>query len=312
VDVADFFIDATLESGQILRYRDQKTRLVFIAGGGPSFPYVYSFAMGQGRYFNDAELLRRASVVVLGHGPARDLFPQLDPVGKRIRIGEMEYEVVGVFAERKSIFGGMSENFAIVPWTTFRKDFGRKNDPYYVFLTVAPGYRAEDVVEEARTVMRRRRRLALDEEDDFVLIANDQITEFIRRYTGPIGLVLLVLSSIGLTVGGIGVMNIMLVSVAERTHEIGVRKAVGARRRVILAQFLVESGTLTGIGGALGVALGGAAAFALGKLANLPVTIQPLVVLGGLVFSVGIGLLFGIYPAARAARLDPIEALRHE
>src|SRR5688572_28731449 len=133
VELADFFIDATPEKSQILQYRDQRSRIVFVAGGGPSFPYVYSFAMKAGRYFNDTEVGHSANVICLGHGPAEDLFPQIDPLGKNVRVGEDEYQVVGVFDERKSIFGGMSENFAVIPWTTFRKNLGSKGDPYYVF-----------------------------------------------------------------------------------------------------------------------------------------------------------------------------------
>jgi putative ABC transport system permease protein len=250
--------------------------------------------------------------MVLGHGPAKDLFPDVDPIGKRIRLGDEHYRIIGVFDERKSIFGGLSENFAVIPWTTFKKSWGRRNDPYFIYMTVAEGHVPDDVEQEARAVMRRRHGLRPGEKDDFVLISNDRINEFVKRITGPIGLVLLVLSSIGLTVGGIGVMNIMLVSVTERTREIGIRMALGARRRTILAQFLVEAGMLTGIGGVLGVALGSGLAHALGKVANFPAIVHPLAAAIGVLFSAGIGVFFGLYPASRAAKLDPIEALRYE
>ncbi|MDP6461431.1 MAG: ABC transporter permease, partial [Gemmatimonadota bacterium] len=310
VEMAEFFIDAN--RGTILHYRDQKTRIVFVAGGGENVPFVYNLPVTVGRYFHDAELLASRNVIVLGHGPAEDLFPILDPVGKRIRLGGEEYEVVGVFAERKSVFGGMSENFAFIPWTTFKKNYGRKHDPYYVYMTIAEGYTAEDVVREATVVMRARHRLAPGEKNDFAAISNDRITEFVQKITGPIGLVLLVMSSIGLTVGGIGVMNIMLVSVTERTREIGIRKALGARRGTILLQFLVEAGTLTGLGGLVGVGLGSVVAWGVGRVAHFPVHISPWIVLGGALFSISIGVFFGLYPAVRGARLDPIEALRYE
>ncbi|HET9887366.1 MAG TPA: ABC transporter permease [bacterium] len=311
-ELADFFIDATPDKSQILQFRDQRSRMVFVAGGGTNFPYVYSFAIKAGRYFNDSEVGRSANVICLGYGPADDLFPQVDPVGKEIRVGEDEYEVVGVFDERKSIFGGMSENFAVIPWTTFRKNLGSKGDPYYVFMTVKPGRTPDQLVEEARAAMRARHGLHAGQKDDFDIISDDKINEFVKRITGPIGIALLILSSIGLTVGGIGVMNIMLVSVTERTREIGIRKALGARREVILTQFLIEAGLLTGIGGVIGVALGSLLAYGIGRAADFPAQVHPLVALGGMVFSAGIGIFFGIMPASRAARLDPIEALRYE
>ena len=311
-ELADFFIDATPEKSKILQYRDQRSRIVFICGGGTSFPYVYSFSMKAGRYFNDAELGRSANVICLGYGPGEDLFPRQDPLGKAVRVGEEEYEVIGVFDERKSIFGGMSENFAVIPWTTFRKNMGSKGDPYYVFMTVKPGRKPVQLVNEARTVMRARHGLHGGEKDDFEVISDDKINEFVKRITGPIGIVLLIMSSIGLTVGGIGVMNIMLVSVTERTREIGIRKALGARREVILMQFLIEAGMLTGIGGIIGVALGSLLAFGIGRAADFPAQVHPLIALGGVLFSASIGIFFGIMPASRAARLDPIEALRYE
>jgi putative ABC transport system permease protein len=310
VDVAEFYIDANRFT--TLRYGDERTRPVGVAGGGPRLPYVYSFKIEHGRYFNDAELLTRADVIVLGHGPADELFPDVDPIGKRVRLGDEHYRVIGVFGERKSIFGNFGENFAVIPWTTFKKNWGQRYDPYFLYMTVREGSTVEQVEEEARAVMRARHRLRPGEEDDFDLISNDRINEFVKRITGPIGLILLVLSSIGLTVGGIGVMNIMLVSVTERTKEIGLRMALGAHRRTILVQFLVEAGTLTGVGGVLGVLFGAALATIIGRATSFPAVIHPLAALVGVVFSCGIGIFFGLYPASRAAKLDPIEALRYE
>jgi len=310
VEVAEFYIDANRFT--VIHHGDQRTRPVGVAGGGAQLPYVYNLGVAHGRYFSDAELLTRANVLTLGWGPARDLFPNTDPIGKRVRVGFDHYEVIGVWDERKSVFGGMSDNFAIIPWTTFKKNFGRRYDPYFVYLTVAEGFTADDVVEEGRAVMRRRHRLRPGEPDDFVFISNDRIQQFVGQITGPIGLVLVVLSSIGLTVGGIGVMNIMLVSVTERTREIGIRMAVGARRRMILLQFLIEAGALTGIGGVLGVVAGSALAWGITSFANFPANVNPGIVLAGVLFSVGVGVFFGLYPASKASRLDPIEALRYE
>jgi putative ABC transport system permease protein len=310
VEVAEFYIDA--DHFTVIYHGDQRTRPIGIAGGGAQLPYVYNLAMGHGRYFSDAELLTRANVLTLGHGPAEDLFPNTDPIGKRVRVGDDHYEVIGVWEARKSVFGGMSDNFAIIPWTTFKKNLGQRYDPYFVYLTVADGYTPNDVVEEGTAVMRRRHGLNPSEKNDFVFISNDRINDFVRQITGPIGLVLLVMSSIGLTVGGIGVMNIMLVSVTERTREIGIRMALGARRRMILTQFLIEAGTLTGIGGVLGVLAGSGLAWLITSFANVPANINPGIVLAGVAFSVGVGVFFGLYPASKASRLDPIEALRYE
>ena len=310
VGIAEFYADSNRAR---LMARDKlHTRPIFVTGGGARILHVYSIPTAEGRYFTDGEIVSSAHVVYLGAGPAADLFPGVDPIGKRIRVGDDHFTVIGVAAERKSLFGGLADNFAFVPWTTFRKSLAGENEPYYVYLTVAPGHTAEEVVEEARVVMRQRHALRPGAKDDFALIANDRIEEFVKRITGPIGLILLVLSSIGLTVGGIGVMNIMLVSVTERTREIGLRKAVGAQRNTILLQFLVEAGVLTGIGGALGVIAGFVLAALVSKFSGLPALVNPLSAIGGVVFSVLLGVFFGLYPASRAARLDPIEALRHE
>jgi putative ABC transport system permease protein len=310
VDVAEFYVDANRP--QILYRGKERTRPIFVNGGGARILHVYSIPTAVGRYFTDGEILSSAHVAYLGAGPADDLFPSEDPLGKRIRIGDEHFTVVGVAAERKSLFGGMADNFAFVPWTTFRKTLAGEREPYYAYLTAAPGRSVDDVVQEARVVMRQRHHLRPGDPDDFALISNDRIEEFVKRITGPIGVVLLVLSSIGLTVGGIGVMNIMLVSVTERTHEIGLRKAVGARRGTILAQFLVEAAVLTGVGGIVGVAAGFTLAALVSRFAHLPALVNPASAAGGVVFSVLLGIFFGLYPASRAARLDPIEALRHE
>jgi putative ABC transport system permease protein len=249
---------------------------------------------------------------MLGHGPARDLFPAIDPIGQSIRLGAQVYEVVGVYGERRSIAGSMGENYVILPYTTFIKDWKDSSDLGYVMMTVAPGRTAADVERQARSVMRQRRGLRPDEEDDFAVIAADAVEELVARVTGPIALVLLVVSSIGLMVGGIGVMNIMLVSVTERTREIGIRLAVGATPGAILSQILTEAVVLTGSGGMLGILLGGLVAVGLSRGLGFPARLEPLAVLVAVLFSMAIGVFFGFYPARRAARVDPIESLRYE
>jgi len=310
VGLAEFLIDAN--RGTVIHYGQERTRPLPLHGAGEQFLHVYSLPVERGRPFTPTEVESGEDVVFLGYGPAQELFPTMDPIGKRVRLGSNHYTVVGVGAERHSLFGGLGDNFAFIPWTTFRRNQGRPDDPYYVYMTVADGYEAGDVVEEARAVMRARHRLRPADPDDFALIENDRIGDLVKRVTAPIGLVLLVLSSIGLSVGGIGVMNIMLVSVTERTREIGIRMALGARRRIILAQFLVEAATLTGIGGVVGVIVGALLAYGLSWVSGLPAGVNPLAALAGVAFSAGIGVFFGMYPASKAARLDPIDALRYE
>ncbi|MBZ0268167.1 ABC transporter permease [bacterium] len=311
VALAEFFIDAN--RGTIITRGDRRTRPVAVNGAGVQALYVYNLPIELGRSFTQGEVLARRDVVFLGAGPAQDLFPDEEsPLGKRVRLGGKYYTVVGIGAERNSVFGGMGDNYVFIPWTTFRKNQGSRDDPYYVYMTVAPGRDADDVMEEARAVMRARHGLRPADPDDFVLMPNDRVVEFVKQFTGPIGLVLLALSSIGLSVGGIGVMNIMLVSVTERTREIGIRMAVGARRKMILMQFLLEAATLTGIGGAVGVLAGALFAYLISWGTGMPAVVHPLAAVVGVVFSAGIGIFFGLFPAARAARLDPIAALGRE
>lgn len=310
VGLAEFMIDSTRM--RLMFRGDQRTRPIATNGVGPQVLQVWSLPIAAGRNFIDIEISQRKNVVFLGAGPADDLFPAEDPIGKRVRLGDDHYTVIGVGDERKSIFGGQADNYALIPWPTYKKNMYTEADPIYVYLTVAEGYTVDDVVEEVRPVLRARRGLRPGENDNFSIIPSARIENLVSGITGQIGLVLLILSSIGLTVGGIGVMNLMLVSVTERTREIGIRMALGAPRSTILSQFLIEAGTLTGVGGILGSAFGFALAAVIGRVLGVPTNVSPVVALTGVLFSAGIGVFFGMYPAWRASRLDPIDALRHE
>jgi len=296
----------------VLRYRGRRTNFVQVVGAAPEMAYIYSIPLAQGRLFTREELEHRRRVALLGYGPAHDLFPNEDPVGKKLRIREDEYEVVGAFGERKNIFGSMAENYLVVPYTTFIKDFGQRTDERYIQAALRPGAVLEDAVEEMTRALRIRRRLAPGAPNDFNVVSSNSIAGFVSRLTKPIGLALVVISSIGLMVGGIGVMNIMLVSVTERTREIGVRKAVGATRQDVLLQILIEAASLTSVGGLLGVAGGLLLALVIRQAAGFPMAVTPFIVILAVTFSAAIGIGFGLWPAWRAASQDPIEALRYE
>lgn len=310
IDRVDFYIDANRFT--ILHYRGEKTRLVGVAGSGTNFPYVYSIPLEDGRYFTQDEVDHARSVVVIGHGPREDLFPHVDPVGKRIRLGRTEYNVVGTFAERQTIFGSLGENYAVIPHTTYMQDWAHDLEFKYINMTIKEGGSIDEAIDQVTEVMRIRRRIKPDEEPNFVIMSSDAVQDFVTRITGPIALALVVISSIGLMVGGIGVMNIMLVSVTERTSEVGLRKALGATRGDVQLQFLIEAGSLTGIGGLIGVVAGYALAGLVSKLINVPMVLSPVYVIVAVVFSVGIGIFFGLHPASRAAKMDPVAALRWE
>lgn len=292
-----------------LRYKDQKSRMVQIIGTQPALFYIYSFDLEEGRMFTDEELSHRAKVVVLGHSPRRDLFPNLDPIGKKIRIENDDFTVVGTFAERKTLFGDMAESIAMIPYSTYKTTIWKEHDTQVVAAAVREGVALEEARDEIIRVMRVQRKLKANQNNDFAVVSSDAALEFITKITAPIAMVLAAISSIALLVGGIGVMNMMLVSVTERTGEIGIRKAVGARRQDILWQFLIEAGFLTGAGGVLGIMLGLAAAFAASLMSGLPFSLAPGYILMAVAFSVAIGMFFGLYPANRASKLQPISAI---
>ncbi len=290
----------------------EHTQPLKIVGCTPAFPYVHDLPLGRGRFFTEAELERSRPVIVLAYGPAMDLFPHEDPLGKSVRIGSFVYEVIGTFAQRRHIMGQLGEGYAVVPYTAYARDLRRRQDEGYVVASAAEGRTLREAREQVVHAMRSHRALRPGEENDFDVTTSEAFAEILGKITGAVALALVAISSIGLLVGGIGVMNIMLISVTERTREVGLRMAVGARRRDVLFQFLVESATLTGLGGALGVGGGLVLASAIARATGFPLGVSALWIAVAVLFSAAIGLVFGIYPANRAARMDPIEALRHE
>ena len=305
-------------------YRGTRTKTLAVLGATENFANINFLALQSGRFFTESEVSRRRNVVVLAQTPYEALFGQsgLEAVGKQVRIGAVEYTVIGVVGKRPSA-GGFNlgqDDFVVIPETTFRKQFGiqifrRGNATHQsVMIAVAPRTDSgrDDLVKEVEEIMRIRHGLKLDEPNDFDVVTQDAALKVWDQVSGATFLGLVVISSIALMVGGIGVMAIMMISVTERTREIGVRKALGARRREILFQFLAEAVFLTLVGGVLGVVCGATIGLGVSAATGFPVSLPWWSFALGLGFSATVGIFFGMVPAVRASRLDPIEALRYE
>jgi len=306
-----FYVEPTTRPSLTLRYKDEKSRMTQLGGCEASLFAIYNLEMEEGRLFIEQEIRTRADVVVIGSAVKKNLFPNVDPIGKEIKIDDEDFLVVGTAAERKTLFGDLANNFAMIPYTTYMAKFWKESDNCIIYASVRQGVDPERAKDEVINVMRRERGLKANQPNDFSVTTSDATLEMINTITGPVGSILTALSSIGLLVGGIGVMNMMLVSVTERTGEIGLRKAVGATRRDILWQFLIEAGTLTGLGGMLGIIIGMAAASAVSALAGLPAKFSVVYILVGVVLSVAVGIFFGLFPASRASKLDPVKAMSY-
>lgn len=297
-----------------IHYGTQHVERFFLRGVEPDYTRALElFAVNQGRFISQYDLEHGRAVVVIGSAIADSLFPHVDPFGKMVRLNGKPYEVIGVFDKDPGLFSGMGvDQFACIPLTNFRKNYPEIRE-LFVTASVREGYdmkRARDDVVEA---LRRRRRVPLNQENDFDVVDPDFLSNLWDQLTGTLALLTGAISSIGLLVGGIGVMNIMLISVTERTQEIGVRKAVGARRADIRAQFLMEAITLSATGGLIGIVLGALVAFGVRVFVpSIPATLSVLWITLGVAISVSVGLFFGYYPANRAANLDPIVCLRYE
>jgi putative ABC transport system permease protein len=295
-----------------IQYKGRTMRGGQFAGVSYNYGGVNNITIANGRFFSQAEDAHRMSVAVLGPDAAEALFGDLDPIGKQIVIWGHPFTVLGV--SEKSKLGSMigeADNYVIIPYSTLHKMMPWE-DRHYLYILARSGKR-DQAMDEVESILRRRRGVKPSAPDNFDLTTSDRIIEQLDSVMATIGLVVIAISSVGLLVGGVGVMNIMLVSVTERTREIGVRKAIGATKRDIVLQFLFEAMTLTGIGGAFGIILAIAASYIIiALIPALPAAIPLWAVITGLTVSVAIGLIFGVWPARKAALLDPIEALRYE
>jgi putative ABC transport system permease protein len=297
-------------SAEIRSPREKMTN-VTVKGNTPNMVNIDSTQPEFGRYISESDNEHRRSVVLIGSEIADKLFGSREVTGREMKIKGLPFEVIGVAKEQGTFFGQSRDDFVVIPLSTFQKNFGARQS-----LTISvrghDNVRLEEVQDQARMLMRARHRLAYNDKDTFGVITSDTINNFVQAVFGLIAAVALGVVSISLVVGGIVIMNIMLVTVTERTREIGIRKSLGARRKDILAQFLVESTTLSLIGGLIGLSIAYGISVLLVKFTPIPAELPLWAAALAIAVSSGVGLIFGIYPAWKAAKLDPIVALRAE
>lgn len=300
---------------ETVRYREKQSDTPILFGVTRFYEEVHSQYVERGRFITEADLRSRANIVVLGKDVVKALFPNEEPLGKEVKIGGRPFQVVGVMGDLGSIFGQSRDNSVFIPLTTFQKYWRDIPYPQMVFIIVVrPVDRSyvTSVTDETRDILRRVRGVPFGEPDNFYISSQDALLDIYNQLTGATYLVLTAISAVALMIGGIGVMNIMLVSVTERTKEIGIRKAVGATQNVILSQFLIEAVVLTGIGGLIGLVVGLVSSWLINAYSPLPAYVPLWTVFVGIGVSALVGIVFGIFPAWKAAKLDPIEALSFE
>jgi putative ABC transport system permease protein len=304
-----------------LSYRDRTTKTTTVFGSNEGLLRTRGFDLSRGRYYTAEEVNHRANVVVLGRDTHDALFRDAAGIGSTVHLNGIPFTVIGEFEPKGRFLGSNFDEIATIPWTVADKYWApgahappwfTKKDEVFLDAVAIDTDHTQEAMRQIRAVLRVQRHLPANRADDFDVFSEDAFLAVYQAITsGIVGLMMLI-SSIALAVGGIGVMNIMLVAVTERTREIGIRKALGAPRRAILLQFLIEAVILTALGGVAGIALGAGVSVGVRGLSGLPTYVSVLSVVAGLVVSTGVGIFCGLYPAMRASRLDPVEALRYE
>lgn len=292
-----------------ITFRDKSAEGVGIIGVTPQFTITGGFMPEFGRFISDGDMTASRKVCVIGRDIADKIFAPFNPIGRSLRVGKDNFKVVGILEKKGSTFGQSNDNYVLIPFSTLLQNYGSRRDVTISAKAKDPS-QVEQLKDELTFIMRRERHLAPLEENNFTINEQSSLTDFYNRMTSGIYAAGLIIGGISLLVGGIGIMNIMLVSVTERTWEIGMRKAVGARTSYILWQFLVEAMIICMAGGTIGILLASLGGYFINK--SLPATMSPWLAVSAVLFSAVVGLVFGLFPAVRAARLDPISALRQE
>ncbi|MFB0517623.1 MAG: ABC transporter permease [Candidatus Neomarinimicrobiota bacterium] len=302
--------------GETIKYRDKKTApTVQIVGTMSEYLLISATELGDGRFLTEGDITRTRQVAILGRDVAAELFLYEDPIDRRILVGNQGFQVIGVLNQAPSSFGESSDNVVIIPITAYKKLYAtsrRSMSSTGLFLRAWDTQSIDQAIDETVALMRVRRKVPLGEENDFEVLTAESIMSTMLDFTLYIRIAAIGIAGISLLVAGIGIMNIMLVSVMERTREIGTRKAVGARRRDILIQFLIEAVLLSEFGAIVGIILGAVTALTLAPVFDMPARVPPWAAIAALGYCSAIGIFFGLYPANKASKLDPIEALRYE
>lgn len=306
------FVVVNEEANRGIEFENRNLESVSVIGRGPQWLAVSGGDIFPGRSFTRVEDQASSRVAVISEKLSDELFGRRDPIGKRIRIAGVPYRVIGVYTPPPDLFGQGNRPQAIIPHKTFAKHVPHRRGGIVLMLAPRPNVSVPDAIDDVTAVLRSVRGLRPGEENTFDIITQDKLLESFRGMTSVFFMVMLGLSSVGLLVGGVGVIAIMMISVTERTREIGVRKALGAKRQEILWQFLVEASTLTMVGGAIGMVLGGTLTAIARAVTPLPAVVPLWSIAAALAVSAFTGVGFGLFPAIRAASLDPVEALRHE
>ncbi|MBP1608044.1 MAG: macB 48 [Acidobacteria bacterium] len=305
------YMDGNVSTSAQVKYVGKNINSVNIMGRSEFYPLMGKWELKEGRHFTALDVQRKAPVAVIGFDIADRLFAAVDPVGKSIKIGGIDHQIIGVLEKKGGVMGGNANLVAVIPITAYQRLYGSR-DSIRISVKAANLDQVRECADQARQAMRNRRHLGPRRDDNFAIITSDNLISLWERISSGIFASLIGVVSISLVVGGIVIMNIMLVSVTERTREIGIRKALGATRKNILWQFMVEAVTLSSVGGILGIGLGFTAAALVAYFSPLPYAIKIWSILIGMGVSFAVGVFFGAYPAMQAAKLDPIEALRYE
>ncbi len=301
----------TYDEGEV-KNGNRKLKHVFIGGATANIINIVDMQVDQGRFYYPEEDQTRNRVAFIGPTIAEELYPGLDPIGKELKVNNIKYQIIGIAKKKGSSFNENHDKIVYVPYFSYKRDFGGQRDNVEIYVKAVSLDRMNEAMDETRVILRGIRKVPYKKDDDFGIFTAEAIMAIINDVTKYIRFGLVGISSIALVVGGIIIMNIMMVSVTERTREIGIRKSIGAKRKNILMQFLFESLVLSLTGGIIGIAIGVVLGDVLIHLIKMNMTPSVFAIVTGLIISSGVGLFFGIYPAMKAARLQPVKALSFE